>query len=219
MKIFLIAIAFYSIGFSQKNENYFLPVELLYFEYQILDTTVLLKWGTATELDNYGFVIQRAGQNWDWTNLGFVEGHGTSFTVHHYTFEDTSVEFSGVYYYRLKQIDNNGGFEYHDTLTVTFTTDIKRSEHLSPQKFNLSQNFPNPFNPETVINFSIPYASFAELSLFNAAGKLVKILFQKEFSEGDYYFTFNSESLPSGVYFYRLKTNKLSETKKLVILK
>ena len=71
----------------------------------VFEDSVLLKFGTATEVSNYGFEIQRAQNNLNFQIIGFVEGNGNSNSPKHYTFSDSLVEMTGIVYYRLKQID------------------------------------------------------------------------------------------------------------------
>ncbi|GAB4500090.1 MAG: hypothetical protein OHK0019_38020 [Saprospiraceae bacterium] len=89
-----------------------LPVELLDFKAVIRDNrTVDLLWATATEKNNHGYDVERSADNKNWTVLGFVPGNGTSTERHDYTFTDTE-PLKGVNYYRLKQLDFDGKFEY-----------------------------------------------------------------------------------------------------------
>jgi len=133
-----------------------LPVELAFFTGKLIGTQVELRWRTETEINNYGFYIERITENSDWLVLGFVEGHGNSNSPKYYNFDDTDIRQSSNYYYRLKQIDNDGTFEYSDIVTVTFGV---------PVFFALSQNYPNPFNPETRINFTVAEQRIRNVSL------------------------------------------------------
>jgi len=98
------------------------------------------------------------------------------------------------------------------------TTGVNEKNEL-PNDFNLSQNYPNPFNPTTTISFSLPSKSYVSLKVFDALGREVSILVSKELTAGTYSQQWNSGSLPSGVYFYRLQAGNYSETRKLVLLK
>jgi len=89
----------------------------------------------------------------------------------------------------------------------------------------LSQNYPNPFNPSTTIKFSIPVTLsgvegfFVTLKIYNSLGEEVAALLDKEFSAGVYEVEWNATALPSGVYFYKLKTEGYVETKKMLLLR
>ncbi|MBX7044269.1 MAG: T9SS type A sorting domain-containing protein [Ignavibacteria bacterium] len=88
-----------------------------------------------------------------------------------------------------------------------------------PNKFTLSQNYPNPFNPTTNIEFSIPEKSFVKLNVFDISGRQVSQLANENLSAGTFRYDFNAENLPSGTYFYKLETDKFSETKKMILMK
>ncbi|MCH8034088.1 MAG: T9SS type A sorting domain-containing protein [Bacteroidetes bacterium] len=92
-------------------------------------------------------------------------------------------------------------------------------ETFIPQTFELKQNYPNPFNPSTKIKFSIPSSSFATLKIYNALGEEVKVLLDNELTTGTYEVEWNAVGLPSGVYFYQLKTQGYVDTKKMLLLK
>ncbi|MBN2001296.1 T9SS type A sorting domain-containing protein [candidate division KSB1 bacterium] len=95
---------------------------------------------------------------------------------------------------------------------------VKNSKR-APVGYALEQNYPNPFNPITFITYSIPEKSFISLKLWNLLGEEVKTLYEGVRQPGDYTESFNAEGLPSGIYFYRLKTENFSETKQFILLK
>lgn len=103
-----------------------------------------------------------------------------------------------------------------DTLNVINAVPIS---DIVPKNFELGQNYPNPFNPVTKIKFSITTASFAELKIYSILGQEIASLLQENLRPGVYEATFNAVNLPSGVYFYRLRTDKFSETKKMILIK
>lgn len=88
-----------------------------------------------------------------------------------------------------------------------------------PTEFDLKQNYPNPFNPSTTIEYSIPEKSFVRLSVYNAIGQEVAVLFEGIKGSGVYRYTFNASSLPAGVYIYKLETNKQSLSRKMILIK
>lgn len=85
--------------------------------------------------------------------------------------------------------------------------------------FYLSQNYPNPFNPSTRLEFRISNLGFATLKVFDALGKEVAILVNETLSPGSYEAEFNGADLPGGIYFYRLETNDISISKRMILLK
>ena len=88
-----------------------------------------------------------------------------------------------------------------------------------PDKFSLLQNYPDPFNPSTVIGYQLLTNSFVTLEVYDMLGREVKILVNERQTSGYHSVTFNAGSLPSGVYFYRLQDGTFSSTKKLLLLK
>lgn len=89
----------------------------------------------------------------------------------------------------------------------------------TPSSFDLKQNFPNPFNPTTNINFSLPKSSYVSLKVYDLVGKEVKTLVDGNQQQGTYNITFDAVNLPSGIYFYTLKTNEFTATKKMMLVK
>ncbi|MCH9028722.1 MAG: T9SS type A sorting domain-containing protein [Bacteroidetes bacterium] len=196
-----------------------LPVELTSFSASVKNSAVILNWETVTEVNNYGFDIERSTNNSNWMAIGFVEGHGNSNSPKYYNFSDTDIVQSSKYHYRLKQIDNDGTFEYSDVISVIVGI---------PVLFALSQNYPNPFNPETIIKFSIPqlastYTARTTLVIYDILGNVVATLMDENKPAGNYEVKFSANAggreLSSGIYFYKLHVAEFVETKKMVMLK
>ncbi len=189
-----------------------LPVELSSFSAVTLENGIKLKWRTETEVSNYGFDIERAlssSQNLNWDKIGFVEGHGNSNSPKDYSFVDENVT-TGKYSYRLKQIDTDGKFEYSKIIEVDLS---------SAMNYELSQNYPNPFNPSTTIRFSVSESSFINLSIFNSLGEKIEELVNEDKEPGVHTIEFNAQNLPSGTYFYTIKSNDFANTKKMILVK
>ena len=106
---------------------------------------VILNWSTATELNNQGFEVQRKFGSNDFVTIGSVIGHGTTTTPNEYTYVD-KLTAAGKYFYRLKQMDFDGKYEYSQTVEV----DVRILDN-----YTLEQNYPNPFNPTTTIGYGI----------------------------------------------------------------
>jgi hypothetical protein len=112
---------------------------------------------------------------------------------------------------------------YTNGTTQTYTllktiTDIVQEEH-QLQKFSLNQNYPNPFNPGTIIKYEIPERSLVTIKVFDVLGNEVATLVNEEKAIGNYEVEFDATNLPSGIYFYQLKTNNFTQTKKMILLK
>lgn len=186
-----------------------LPVELTSFSASVVDGGIKINWNTETEVNNYGFEILRQTQNNSWSLLGFVEGNGNSNSPKEYSFFDNNIS-AGKYAYRLKQIDNDGTFEYSKVIEIDIGT---------PLEFELSQNYPNPFNPSTTIKFSLPATSNVKLSVFNILGEEVQILMNEIKEAGVYTINFNASQLNSGIYFYQIIASNFVKVRKMNLLK
>ncbi|MGB2959423.1 MAG: T9SS type A sorting domain-containing protein [Bacteroidota bacterium] len=179
---------------------------------------IRLSWATLSEINNYGFFIQRRqGHEGVFSDIpgGFVVGHGTTSEPQQYTYMDTTVT-SGTWYYQLKQVDLNGAVHLSEPVQVGVVTGM---EEVVPVEYNLSQNYPNPFNPSTVISYGLPNGSHVSLEVYNALGQLVEQLVDKEHEPGQYQVRFDAKGLSAGVYYYRLTAEDFVSTKKLLLLK
>lgn len=199
------------------------PVEMTSFAASVDENNVMLNWNTATELNNKGFRIERKHLSTatseiegltEWQNIGFVNGKGTSTQANDYVFIDKNVSY-GTYRYRLVQIDFNG--------TITYSREIEVNVGL-PIIFSLEQNYPNPFNPVTKIKYSIPLDGKVKLSIYNILGEQIGVLVNDFAKAGYYEVDWNGADdtrniLPSGIYIYRLETEKFSDSKKMILLK
>jgi hypothetical protein len=186
-----------------------LPVELTSFTAEALDQKIILKWTTATELNNNGFEIQRRVTESEFATIGFVKGEGTTTNQKEYSYIDKEL-VDGKYLYRLKQIDFNGSYEYSNVIEV----DVR-----SLNEYALEQNYPNPFNPVTTIGYVLKEKRNAQLMLYNAIGEEVAVLVNEEQDKGFHKVDFNAVYLPSGVYFYRLNAGSYSSVKKMILLR
>ncbi|MCC6255842.1 MAG: T9SS type A sorting domain-containing protein [Ignavibacteriaceae bacterium] len=198
-----------SNGTILKYENGTVPVELISFEANILDQSVNLIWKTATELNNYGFDLERKSKNYDWTKIAFIEGQGNSTSVKSYSFADDLLVNESRVIYRLKQLDYNGEFHYSNNIEIDMT----------PSQFNLLQNYPNPFNPSTTIRYQLPKESNVVIKIFNILGAEVFEILNEKKAAGNHEVVLNAENLASGTYIYRLITNDFTMSKKMIVLK
>ena len=197
-----------------------LPIQLSSFTAKAMSqSTVLLEWETLTEVNNYGFEIQKSpGQpnNYQTIPHSFVPGHGTTNVPHQYIYTDTTAS-TGTWFYRLKQVDLDGTVHYSDGILVDVLTDVEESP--LPTTYSLDQNYPNPFNPSTTIEFALPNGGYVSLKVFNVLGKEVATLVSRELPTGRYGAHLDAADLPSGTYFYRLQAGDFVDTKKLLLLK
>jgi hypothetical protein len=190
------------------NYSNILPVELFSFTAEISDYSVLLKWVTASELNNKGFYIERRQPESEWQSIGFVPGAGTSSETKFYTFQDARI-IKNIYKYRLKQVDFDGTYSYSQEIIAD----------LVPNKFVLNQNYPNPFNPSTTISFSLPEKAQVSLSVYNLIGEKVSVIANQVLEKGTYSFNWNASVFKSGVYFYELRADDVYLIKKMQLIK
>ena len=189
------------------------PVELTSFSGFYDKNKVTLGWITSSELNNQGFDVERASSLTsplqEWKKIGFVSGNGTTTETNSYQFIDNSIS-SNKYYYRLKQVDFDGTFEYSNVVEVDINT---------VAEFSLNQNYPNPFNPSTKISFTLPQTANVKLSVFNLLGEKVAELVNEVKSSGFYEVDFNGTDLTSGMYLYRLEAGEFVSTRKMTLIK
>jgi len=193
------------------NSNSAMPVELVSFVSSVHGKNIELKWKTSKEVNNKGFEIERKISGGAWQYAGFVVGAGNTNEMKEYSFEDKNLN-TGTYSFRIKQIDFNGNYSYHN---LNGTVEIGL-----PAKFSLSQNYPNPFNPSTKIDFALPVESSVSLKIFDITGKEVMNIINNESLKAGYYTAeINSGGLSTGVYFCRLIAGNFSSVKKIILLK
>jgi hypothetical protein len=126
---------------------------------------------------------------------------------------------------RLHPLGRFSGTVYMDALEIKKiyeVTDVK--DPSLPEDFNLSQNFPNPFNPSTVISYSLPMNSFVTLIIYDLLGREVKTLVNNEQNSGTYNVQWTGENnygskVSSGLYIYTIRTGQFNESRKMVLLK
>lgn len=189
------------------------PVELRNLSASVAGVSVLLKWETATEKNNYGFYIERS-ESGVWKNLGFVLGNGISFSPKIYSFRD-DFAVPGENIYRIKQVDNDGKQKYYGPLSIFVS---------APACYQLMQNSPNPFNPGTEIKFTLPEISNVKIFIYDQNGSEVTILSDDTFPAGTHSVYWDGRniqgnSVSSGIYFYRLSAGRFSETRKMMLIR
>jgi photosystem II stability/assembly factor-like uncharacterized protein len=149
--------------------------------------------------------------NFSFINDGFPPGaaYVSSMAVSKIDTNDTKL-FAGFYQ------NQNGGAK---VFMRTFSVGVNQISSEVPKGFELSQNYPNPFNPSTKIKFALPQGSFVKLVVYDALGKEMETLVNKQLSTGSYEADWNAARYTSGVYFYTLTANGLADTKKMLLVK
>ncbi len=223
---------------ASTNADNPLPILLSSFTATVDNQGVLLKWVTASEFNNQGFVVYRAEDPAtepellaSYTNYPELEGAGNSNTNRTYTFRDISALFGKTYYYYLEDVAFDGRRMRHGPIKVAVSEPIIVDRpHTAIGNFVLYQNVPNPFNPTTEIRFQIPAGVANEsgkqttLRIYNAVGQLINTLVDGNLKAGEYVVTWNGRDaagnpVPSGVYFYVLESGYLRLTQKMLLMK
>jgi hypothetical protein len=210
------------------NENVIIPpdgditiaVELSSFSVACVDGAVQLQWTTQTETENMGYHVYRSkNEDGQYTKITkeLILGAGNSDEAHSYAYTDRDVEYGNTYYYKLADIDFNANSTFHGPISVSV-------EAMTPSKYVLEQSYPNPFNPETAINFSIKQTGKVSLKIYNVQGQLIRSLVDANKLAGSYSIIWNGTDdqgtrVSSGTYLYTLKVNGFEDTKKLVFMK
>jgi hypothetical protein len=186
-----------------------------------MQITIELKWSTASEVNNYGFYVERkSGNENTFTEIpnSFIAGHGSTTEPQEYSFIDNKLSTPGIYQYRLRQVDNNGLVNYSQVVSMNIS--VLAVNETAPFEFRVDQNYPNPTNPKATIEFSVDRVEHATVILYDILGKQVAKLFDGVANPGYYNkVEFDGSSLSSGIYFYKVTTDSHSELKKLVLLK
>ncbi|MBS1494837.1 MAG: T9SS type A sorting domain-containing protein [Bacteroidetes bacterium] len=107
----------------------------------------------------------------------------------------------------------------HKVLKLNGLVSVQQVNSEFPMNYKLEQNYPNPFNPVTKIRYELPQQSFVEFKVFDMLGKVVAVYINRMQNEGTYEILFDGKLLASGVYFYQLKTNGFTDTKKMLLIK
>jgi hypothetical protein len=107
----------------------------------------------------------------------------------------------------------------NDLDIVNYVTGIKSEANVIPTVYKLNQNFPNPFNPSTVISYDLPKSGIVNVKIFNVLGQLVKTLVNQVQTAGTHQVNFNASSLSTGVYFYSLTVDNFTQVKKMMLIK
>jgi len=178
-----------------------LPISLLDFNASCLDeNTVLIRWTTASETNNAYFTIERSLDGMQWTEIAQISGAGNSNQVKSYEYICTS---SKEYpeYYRLKQTDYNGSYEYFKPITISCTTNEEA----------VFEIYPNPFKDNFTIFYSNGADETAIISIYDAFGKLVYLEQANEIVH-----KVSVEDFAKGCYIVQFRTNNFTKTVKLI---
>jgi len=199
-----------------------LPVELSSFTAQFISSLPILCWTTQSESGNAGWNVYRGDYrdafiNGDAIQINpeLIEGAGTTSIPTNYTFEDQYDVIQGTeYWYILESIDYSGETYLYGSVSLIIPEEGTTPE--LPQITVLKENYPNPFNPSTIIYFSVKENETAQLSIFNAKGQNLESI---SFEAGIYNYLWDASSYATGTYLYKLESESFSVTKKMILLK
>ena len=192
-----------------------LPVELSGFEGQVSGDAVVLQWTTLSERGNAGFDIQRAvkedGTVGTFQKIGFAQGHGTTSSQKQYRFEDTNLPYEAeTLVYRLRQIDRDGSETLSDPVTV---------QKRAPDQSALYGSVSNPVRQTALIRYKLAESANVTISVFNTLGQRVARVVDGKQDAGRQTVQFETSGLPSGVYFIRMRTEDMTQTKRMTIVR
>jgi len=217
-----------------------LPVTLSYFEARYFDNVVIIRWITESETNNLGFDIYRGESKYgpfEKINSHRIAGAGTTVSQSRYEYID-EIDVSGnQYFYYIENIDFSGGKERSETIQAISGPFGKVKPEIAsktsflgkPVKYQVFQNFPNPFNPETWIPFQLPEPAYVTVKIYNVFGQTVRSMDLGQKGIGRYLSkdesihwdgrNQNGELVPSGVYFYQFRAGKFMAMKKMLLVK
>ncbi len=212
---------------SGDNENEF-PADstdaLTVFSAKIKDKTVYLNWRILNPKEvSYYEILRLDPKKKEYKKVSegkikvddqFEKSEGNDGRLTYmYDYED-SPERDGVYYYKLAAYNSNSAKLFESDEIKIGITGIRN--------FKIEQNTPNPFNPTTNISYELFDASYVKLKVFDLIGKEIATLVDGNQTKGTYTVTFDASkyaNLTSGIYFYKLETEKYSEVKKMILTK
>lgn len=206
---YLPAITSYYIDFNVTSFSTFfihgpkaqnvLPVDLTAFSGRKIVEDVRLNWTTASEVNNAGFEVQKSVDGENWQAIGWVDGEGSSTEIHHYTYLDTDA--AGTIYYRLKQIDFDGQFEYSKTIVIHSSANSDKNIKIYP----------------TLVDhqITIERAGASTLQIINATGHIVRTISTNNTTDK---ITIDCRNLPQGMYWLSLSDGIRQHSSKFIKL-
>lgn len=197
-----------TVYFNTAQTTIPLPVELLSFDAFAIKDDIRLAWITASEENNSGFEIERSLNNKEgFEVIGWIEGKGTTTTNSYYTFTDKQINPNEVYYYRLKQIDYNGNFDYSNIV----------SARVQKETFAFHV-IPNPYSGETSISYNLQQPANVVIEVVNVMGQKIATLFKGGQEEGVYNYEFSANKLgySKGIYTVRVVVNDDTYTQRIL---
>ena len=187
-----------------------LPVEMIYLEANVINNAYIqVKWATAIEVNNDGFQVERSVDGQTWAQIGWVNGHDNSTVQNTYTFDDVNVVANVVYYYRLKQVDNDGAFEYTDIVSARINGEVT---------FSVKDFVPNPTMDKTSLILTATKDQDITVTFYDVIGQKV-MESNHQINRGGNRIEFELGKLAGGTYTAVVSSANEIYTKKIVLTK
>lgn len=190
---------------SITNTDAPLPVSYKSFAASRANNETVLRWSTASETNNSHFEVQRSVDGKNFTSIAEVRGKGTTNKTQSYSYVDADVLKAKTVYYRLKQVDFDGQFEYSKTVSIANTT----------EKAGISATTPNPFNSELNVFVNAATAGTAQVEVLDMIGKS-HFSNTQSLTVGNNKVEINTADMPMGIYFVRVQLNGETFTQKVI---
>lgn len=216
----------YDIFVAKLGEQQPTATNLVSFTAVAEQNGVLITWTTETEANNAGFNIYRnQEENGEYVkiNESMIPARGDATTGASYSFTDTPDQ-AVTYYYKLQDVGIGGQTTFHGPVQFSGVTSVEDGSVINPGKYQLFQNHPNPFNPNTEIRFTISTSGYVSIKIYDMQGKLVRSLVSERKAAGNYIVSWDSRDengvkVTSGVYFYRINVGEFTMSKKMILMK
>ncbi|MBN2000582.1 T9SS type A sorting domain-containing protein [candidate division KSB1 bacterium] len=202
-----------------------IAVDLSSFSASCFDGQVNIEWTTESEVNTAGYNLYRSDREegeYVRLNATLIPGLGSATKGSSYSYIDKPAP-AAVYFYKLEDVGQDGVIQFFGPVSVDVTTPVATTDAL-PKNYHLSQNFPNPFNPSTRIDFAVPNEKFVTIKVYNVHGRLVRTLISETLSAGTHSVVWDrtddsGAQVPSGLYVYQMKAGSFSQSCKLIVLK
>jgi len=202
------ATGFSEFGIGLPYKDIALPVKLLYLNAIAVDNNFIrLDWATASEINNSGFEIERSTDGVGFENIGWVDGHGNTNALVNYNSDDKQVSANVIYYYRLKQMDVDGNYEYTNIVSAALT---------GGNGFAIEAVRPNPASSQVALDIVTDNAQQVSVAFTDMMGREV-LSRTWQLSAGLNDEKFDISTLAEGVYHVTVKSANSYYTKLLAV--
>jgi len=209
----------YSPVTATATDNSSLPVQMTQMEGESTSEGIVLSWETASEVNSQGYRVWRSGASdgdYEQITTRLIPSEGNSSSGASYTFTDRNFEANATYYYKIEQLDADGGSRMFHAIEVI--------AEFVPTVYALRQNYPNPFNPLTNFTYDVPELSDVQIRVYNLLGREVSVIFNEQQQPGRYTETWDGtdhqgRKLASGIYFLRMQAGDFTQMRKMTLLR